>query len=457
MPPAPRSAVARLRLLVVATTMTLMCGVIGPAVAHAAPTPPRGEPRQCVGSTFATLGEVYDAVFDSLLPQLPAQVRRDAPAIKAQTHRTMNRLHVSLLAVSNDPRGMGASEDSPSLKYRDPVSNYIVTQLVNIRNGLSHNAISIENMTLAQAIETVWLYLSVTVFIPMKLISGTIPAIASLGPVSLGQLIALPLTLTTSIADLVYPYLREQLVGACVASVTRSEKARAGRPIKDLRFPDRVPDMLRQIADEVAIAEPGACPAIASVPLSRVVDRTVNYLEHISTDAAADRRIAARAAQLRRIMATTRVPSNLIPEDPQDFSFVEQLFAFGLGLVPTVGGTATDAIVGLIHNNSERLDFRRTIPLADLTVTKSLTAGYYSYGLATQLATLGLRQNRALTVSALQMLVPSVSREQLVQLIPNPGAVLDAPRTYGLVTFHNVLRSICLTGGADRPAGTGGR
>lgn len=446
-------SVPRLRVVLVSALVSVLAvitfagsGVAGadPAVAGRADSVGAEVPKECVGSTFATLGGIYDAVFDSLLPMMPESVRNDSESIKASAHRDMDGLRISSLAVSNHPLGLGASEDSPSLKYRDPISGYVLTQLMNVRDGTASEAITVENMTLAQAVETVYLYLYVTVIIPMTLVAGTIPPIMPLGPVSLGTLISLPLQLGAMAMGYIYSGLSNGLVDACIISVTQEQKDRAGKPIKDLRFTNQVPQVISDIAAQVLIAEEETCRPIGSLPLSRVLDRTTTYLEQVNTDPAVDGQIADQAARLRDFMEKAPVPHNLIPGDPADFSTIESLLALGLGFVPVVGGAPTQAIVGLAHNYFNGADMSQTIPLADLTVTKSMTAAFYAYSLSTHVLQLGYRENQDLAVSALQLLIPTLTPEQFAQYAPSPFALLSAPKTYGIVVYHNVLRSLCL-------------
>jgi len=425
-------------------------GVIGAAgSASAAPpapsttTPGDGPPKECVGSNFATLGGIYDAVFDSLLPQMPEQVKRDAASIKAAAHRDMDGLRVSSLAISNHPVGLGASEDSPSLQYRDPISQYVLTQLMNIRNGTEYEAITLDNMTLSQAVETVYFYLYITVIIPMNLVAGTIPPIMPIGPVSLGMLISLPLSLGSMAINMIKEALSTALLDACIVSVTQEEKDKAGQPVKDLRFPNRVPQILTDIAGQVLIAEEKTCPSVGTLPLSRIVDRTSHYLQD-TTDASTSAQVADQTARLQDFMSRAQVPHNLIPEDPADFGTIETLMALGLGFVPYVGGAPTQAITGLVGNHLKGADMSETVPLSDLTVTKSMTAGYYAYALSTHVFNLAFTQSKPATASALQLLLPTLTPEQLTQLIPNPGSLINAPNTYGLIVYHNVLRSVCL-------------
>lgn len=439
--------------VVLSLTLVLFGGsgvVANVGSAAADPAPPStsspqvtNPPTECVGSSFATLGGIYDAIFDSLLPQMPEQVQRDATSIKAAAHRDMDGVRVSSLAISNHPKALGASDDSPSLEYRDPLSQYVLTQLMNIRNGTEFEAITLENMTLSQAVETVYFYLYITVIIPATLVAGTIPPIMPIGPVSLGMLISLPLRIGTMAIDMIKSALSEALIDACIVSVTKEQKDSAGQPVKDLRFPNQVPQILTNIAGQVLIAEDKTCPSVGSQPLSRVVERTSHYLQD-TTDASTSAQVADQTARLQDFMSRAQVPHNLIPADPADFDTIETLMALGLGFVPYVGGAPTQALTGLVSNILDGADMSQTVPLADLTVTKSMTSAYYAYALSTHVFTLAYNESDDLTVSLLQMLLPSLSPEQLTQLIPSPGSLINAPNTYGLIVYHNVLRSVCL-------------
>ncbi|MET9201317.1 hypothetical protein [Gordonia sp. NPDC003585] len=438
--------------VVLAVAIALTAGERGVA-AVAAPSKSPAAPTECVGSRFATLGAVYDAIFDSFLPMMPAQIRDRSASIKAQAHRDMGALKISTLAVSTHPYDLGADERSPIMKYRDPVSQWIVTQLVNVRDGHGGDVISVENLTVAQAVETVWLYLYVTVMVPLTIARRSIPSIGPLvGPFSIGTLLTLPIVLGVLGATAVYNSLSSNLVKACIVSVTESQKRSAGKPVKDLRFTNAVPAIVRDIASQVSVADPKTCPAIGNLPVSRIVDRTSTYLRAITRDAGTQRQIGDLSTRVQTFLRSYRVPHNLIPADPADFNSGEgALSQIGLILIPYVGGAPLDIAIGLNHNLRDG-HIADTVPLSDLTVTKSLTAAYYTYALTAHFIELIWRYGASdPTATMINSLFPGAGIT--ADMIPRSTGIIGAPNLYGLVVFHNVLRSLCLTED-KRPAST---
>ncbi|MDL9938753.1 hypothetical protein QSJ18_18555 [Gordonia sp. ABSL1-1] len=435
-------------LVALALTVTVAVTVADRAVASAAPAgaPPVGAvaPTECVGSRFATLGAVYDAVFDSFLPVLPPDVRERSVSIKARAHRDLSALRISTLAVSNHPYDLGADDRDPIMTYRDPVSQWIVTQLVNVRDGHEADAITVDNLTVAQAVETVWLYLYVTVMVPLTIARRTIPKIATVaGPITVGMLLTLPITLGVMAATALYKTISKKLVDACIVSVTESQKRTAGRPVKDLRFTNSVPSIVRDIAGQISVADADTCPPIGGLPLSRIVTRTSSYLQAINKDRAVDARIAGLTDQILRFMRTTRVYPNLIPADPADFQGATAALSSIGTLIPYVGGAPLDIGIGLSQNLREG-HIGDTVALSDLTVTKSLTAAYYAYALSAHLVELVWQEaGTDPTASMLNNLFPGAGIT--AAMLPRSTGLLGAPNLYGLVVYHNVLRSTCLT------------
>lgn len=419
---------------------------------HSAPTS-GDEPRECVGSRFATFGAVYDAVFDSLLPMLPSEIKKQAPTIRARAHRDMQGMRISSLAVSNHPYDLGADDKDPIMTYLDPISQWIVSQLVGVREGRDAEAIPVENLTVAQAVETVWLYLYVTVMVPLTVIRRTVPSIATVaGPITVGTLLTLPILLGVFAATQLYQAISSALVESCVVSVTRSQKENAGKTVKDLRFAGAVPGIVRDIARQVDVADAQTCPPIGGLPLSRIVSRTSSYLQSITADSATDRRIGAAADQVQNWMRHTRVTDNLIPADPADFSTPEYAISQIGALIPYVGGAPLDIAIGLNHNRGEGADFGRTVPLSSLSVTKTLTAAYYSYALAAHVIELAWQEGGTDPSAALLAdLFPGAGIT--ADMIPRSTGIVGAPNLYGLVVYHNVLRSMCLAED-KRPAPT---
>ncbi|WP_237421586.1 hypothetical protein [Gordonia sp. SID5947] len=411
---------------------------------HSRPVDRSTEPKECVGSRFATFGAIYDAIFDSLKPYLPQEIQQKSATIKAGAHRDMSRLRIASLAVSNHPYDLGADDKDPIMKYRDPISQWVVSQLVAVREGRAGEAIPVENLTLAQAVESVWLYLYVTVMVPLTVLRRTLPSIGPLaGPLTIGTLITLPILLGVFAATQLYKSISEKLVDSCVVSVTRSQKANAGKSVKDLRFAYAVPGIVRDIAGQVAVADADTCKPIGDLPLTRIVTRTSDYLQAITTNPATDRQIVGMTKRLQEYLRTTRVHQNLIPADPADFNTPEYILSQVGVLIPYVGGAPLDVVIGLSHNRNNKQDFGATVPMSDLTVTKSLTAAYYAYALAAHMVELAWQEGGTDPAAALaNELFPGLGIT--TDMMPKSTGIVGAPNLYGLVVYHNVLRSMCL-------------
>ncbi|GAB88201.1 hypothetical protein [Gordonia rhizosphera] len=374
---------------------------------------------------------------------MPTQVRARSADIKASAHRDMDRLRISQLAVSSHPYDLGADPESPIMTYRDPISQWLVTQLISVREGRAGQAIPVEYLTLARAVETAWLYLYVTVMIPASVAARSMPAIATIaGPLTVGTLIALPIMLGVYGARQIYQTVSKRLIDACIVSVTRSQKERAGKSVKDLRFAYPVPEVVKDMAGQVMLADSRSCKPIGDLPLTRIVTRTSDYLQSISPGVQGQR-IRAATANLDRFMRSTTVPDNPIPADPADFNTIEKALSLGLSPVPFVGGAPIDIILGLNHNRNKKLDFAHRVPLSSLSVTKSLTAAYYAYGLATSMVEIAWRQGGMDPAAALvNQLFPGLGITSA--MLPKTTGIVGAPNLYGLVVFHNVVRSLCL-------------
>ncbi|GAB10526.1 hypothetical protein GOARA_058_00090 [Gordonia araii NBRC 100433] len=412
--------------------------------APAAPAFPRNlsptAKAECAGSQFVTLGVLFDSVFDSFLPILPAQIKKDAPAIKARARGDMKRLKISTLWISNHPYDMKADDDDPIMRYRDPISQHIVTQLVRVRNGETSHAISADNLTLAQAVETIFLYLYVTVLVPATIFRKSVPKLLDIGPIGLGTLISIPVILGVVGLTQLYKRMSVNLTLACIASVTDEEKAVAGKIEKDLRFAWAVPPMIRDIANEVSVADAENCRHIGTLPLKRIVARTSTFLQRTNPELAPQVRDVTR--QLNLYMRNTRLHHNWIPADPADFNTAEWVLSQVSYMIPVVGGAPIEALIGLNRNHLDKLDFNETVPLSELTVSHSLTAAYYAYSLTAHVIeaiwTLGAADQ------ASGLLSDIVNADIAPNLMPRTTGILTAPNFYGLVVFHNVLRSVCL-------------
>ncbi|MGC4932484.1 hypothetical protein ACLQ3C_02195 [Gordonia sp. DT30] len=415
----------------------------------------RGKPTVCVSGEFTSLSVVYDSLFASILPSLPPQLRQNAYAARQAAHRDMERLNVSTLAISDNPMALGADSDDPSTKYRGPVSQWIITQLLKIRDGQDGEAIPLGNITLTQAVETAWLYLFVTVIAPAKLATQLTPFLGSpLTPTSLSSLdgfitynTILQLAVQGGVlgSQTLYQAIAAMVMNQCVARVTGDQRAQAGRPSTDTTYDIDLPAAVREAAGQVALADDDTCRPIGDLPLSRIVTRTGDYAQHLVTTTAQKKRIADETNAVVAKMRTTRLPHNLIPADPADFTQLESVASLVGSMIPYVGGAPLDITIGLKHNLNQGDNPFETVSVADLTVTKSLTAAYYSYYLSLYLFTTvgGLAEGQIFGSPSPGFLSPSRAL----------GALAALPLTYGLVNYHNVIRSMCLS--EDDTTGSG--
>ncbi|WP_187582415.1 hypothetical protein [Gordonia sp. OPL2] len=417
-----------------------------PPSTSAQPTASSPNAKQCVGSDFATLGKIYDAIFDSFLPYLPPQVKRDKDKIKAQTHRDMDRLRISNMLVSNHPNQLGAQRGDPIMKYRDPISLYVVSQLLNIRHGKQFQAVTVENLTLAQAVETAWLLIYTTVIIPLTVVLSAVPNIAPIwGPINVRFLVTLPFYVGIYGARYVYQFISSALVNSCLVSMTKEERDRAGKPIKDLRFSGSVPKFIQDIAGQVDLADQKGCEPIGNQPMSRIVDRTTKYLTDANKDPATRAAIAAISKDVENRMRNTWVPVNLIPADPADYNQIEGIISLLGGYVSpdipitigdnsfgiATGGAPLDIVLGLVHNFNQGKNMGAQVRLWDLPVTKSMTAAYYTMYFSIYVA-------QVIYANALPIALPGIAN-----LVPRPFGLFYAPLNFGFTAYHNVLRSMC--------------
>ncbi|MGB6124840.1 MAG: hypothetical protein WBG47_05770 [Gordonia sp. (in: high G+C Gram-positive bacteria)] len=399
--------------------------------------------KTCVGPEFATLGAIFSAIFDSFTPLIPPAQRGPVLDARSRVLGDLHELQISSLAVTNSPGGLGASKDAPMNKYRDPLSQWVVTQLMNVKAGTAAQPIRADNLTVMQAVESAWLYFYLTAVVPLTLVKSMLPADYSLGPVSVGTLLTLPMTIGAAGMKLFYKAMSVTLISNCLARMTPDEKARAGKPDHDLSFDAQVPEILTKVAGELAIAEPGSCPSIADMTLSQLVGRTSSFLQKQVSDPEDAKQIELLTKGLQLFMKYAPVPANLIPADPVDDDTVEELMDRGLGVAAAPEVTVETIRASLTDDETKRASLAEMTPLGELTVTKTLTAAFYAYSLTTLLV--GHLNDAAAAALAIEM--------GGVDLMPRISGLYDAPKTYGLVVFHNTLRSVCFTpDGSGAPA-----
>lgn len=412
----------------------------------------------CVSGEFTTLRVVFDSIFESTLPSLPPSMRAAARQQQQIAHRDMARAHVSTLAVSEHPMSLGADTDDPATKYRSPLSQIIVSDLLKIRDGRQNEAIALENITLTQAVETGWLYffagvlaplgfgISVTPSLGSPLTSAPAPLNQLAGYVSYNTLLQIAFQGSKLGLQLLYASTSNAFLNQCVAKVTQEQKDQAGKPSEDVIYDIPIAPIISETANQLALADSDKCAPVGSLSLGRIISRTGEYAKAQTSSPAAKRKIDAETKRILAQAKTTRVHHNLIPADPADFTQAEQIASLLGSLIPYVGGAPLDIILGLTHNNNKGDNMLETVSIADLTVTKSLTAAYYSYYLSLYLFSTAGGLLEAPLLSAAGISTPF----SFTRII---GATLGLPLTYGLISYHNVIRSMCLV--EDDQTGTG--
>ena len=407
-----------------------------------------GEDTICVSAEFTTLAVVFDAVYESLLPSLPSSMHRDAAAARDAVHRDMENILVSSLALTENPMALGADADDPAARYNSPISQMVVSTLLKIRDGRQNEAIPLANVTLLQAVETVWLYLMVTVIIPARTLIGLVPNAETLGAFGatspLGDGHSTFMTILnfamfggTMGLNLLYSGTLSGLLNSCVAQVTPEQKELAGRP-SERTLNISVPEIVTATANQLALADRDTCTPIGDLTLGDILQRTSDDAAAAASTDAEKRRLQVNTAEALAQLRAVRVPQHVIPADPADFNTAESLLstvapiAAGIVGLPPISAPLS-IVIGLSHNNNQGNDFGDTVPLADLTVTKSLTAAYYTYAFSLWVFQLGLWGTSQFTTIA-----PPVRWALGVA-----GSLAALPLAYGLVTYHNVVRSMC--------------
>ncbi|KSU60889.1 hypothetical protein AS181_02235 [Gordonia sp. SGD-V-85] len=416
------------------------------------PTPKslEGAETRCASGDFTTLAVVYDSVFDAVYEVLPPSLRAAARQSRIAAHRDMRRLHVSTLAVTEHPLTLGADDD-PALDYRDPISQLLVSNLLKIRDGRHTEAIPLGNITVIQAVETVWLYLFTTVLIPARVLAGSTPDLGSPFAGTDADFLAPFVTYNWLISAFVFSsefavkaLLRataKTVLDQCVARVTDEQRAQAGRPSDTVRFDIPIPPIVSEIADHLALADVETCTPIGSLTLGRLVRYvSAQAQENNPADAPA---IRAETTRILGVMRGIRIHHNLIPLDPAEDRSVGEMGASLFGsLIPVFGGAPLDILLGIGHNLGHGADPWETVSLDELTVSKPITAAHYAYKLALHL----IREVG-------NVIEPSIVGDSPLRPTRLLVTVLGLPMTYGLVTAHHVIRSMCLR--VDDTTGSG--
>lgn len=416
----------------------------GTATAAAAPDAVPVSESTCVGSNQATLGAIFDAVLQASKPILPQPFLDSYDDIRAEGHRRLNDTGISTLAVSNPAAVQSPDPEAGINKYGDPLTRYLVTQLMNVKNGDEAAVIRAENLTLGQAVETAYFLIYTTAVIPANIIAGMIPSMVGLGPINAGMLISLPLRIGAAGLTAIYDAAQSQLEQSCLVWADPDSIAAAGRPDREVDLGFEAPAFVEELAAGLSIA--GAdCPPATELTLADVLARTGDYLRATRPDPDSVRQLDDQQAQLTGILEQTMVPAGLIPANPDDFSTIEKFLSTALGIVPTVGGAATEALVGLVHEAFAGKDFTVVQPLGAVRVGDALTAAYFGYALTTQILGIGYSAGiGGLSEQWLAGQVPDSDAVNPFDWIPSPFPLINAPNTLGLSTYRHVLSSVCV-------------
>ena len=237
-----------------------------------------GKDTRCVSGEFTTLSVVYDSIVESLADSLPASSRASVLQQGAAVKRSMAKIKVSTLGISEHPFTLGADGDDP--QYRSPLSQIIVGNLLKIRDGRHNEAIEVQNLTLSQAVETAWLYFTVGVMAPLQTGVGLFRTVNFGDGVSSIVLTIASFGLSGGSMALGYLYsgISNAILNQCVARVTDEQKEQAGKP-SDEPFEIDIHPLIDEAANQLALADNDTCPAVADQSLGRIVERTREYLK----------------------------------------------------------------------------------------------------------------------------------------------------------------------------------
>lgn len=432
----------------------------------------RNEDTTCVSSEFTTLSVVFDSIYESLLPSLPPAAQAAVKQHQKGLQRSLRNVTVSTLSLSDDPRALGADTQDPADKYKSPHSTYIVNQLLKIRDGKQNEAIPVANITLSQAVETAWLYFFTGILAPINFALGMAPEFTDINQNSSpAAYLPLPAQITgilgsflnyntlvgiffaggQSALTILYSQTATALLNQCVARVTEEQKENAGKAHEHIRYNIPIPAIIKSTANQLALADKNTCKPVGANTLGEITERTIRQAKEAAPNAAARNRVAAQGRQIMGVLRSTYVPANLIPRDKDDFDGGQRAVSSLGGFIPFLGGAPLDVILGLAGNAGEGKNLLHQIPLSKLTVTKSITGVYYTYALSVWLfRTIG--QYAGIPALAPVQLIPGVNEFNPVRMI---STVLTLPLTYGITTYHNVVRSMCFTDDDTTGSGLG--
>jgi len=432
----------------------------------------KNEDTTCVSSEFTTLSVVFDSIYDSLLPSLPPAAQAAVKQQQKSLQRSLKNVTVSTLSLSDDPRALGADMQDPANKYKSPHSTYIVNQLLKIRDGKQNEAIPVANITLSQAVETAWLYFFTGVLAPINFALGMAPEFTDINQQSSpAAYLPLPQNITGILGSFLsyntlvgiffaggqagltalYNQTATSLLNQCVARVTEEQKENAGKAHEHIRYNIPIPAIIKNTANQLALADKDNCKPVGAKTLGEITERTIKQAKDAAPNAQARARVAAEGRQMMGILRSNYIPANLIPKDKADFDGTEQAVSTIGGFIPVLGGAPLDVILGLSSNVRQGQSLGHQIPLSKLTVTKSITGVYYTYALSVWLfRTIGTYAG--IPALAPVELIPGVNKFNPVRMI---STVLTLPLTYGITTYHNVVRSMCFTDDDTTGSGLG--
>lgn len=426
----------------------------------------KNEDTTCVSAEFTTLSVVFDSIYASLIPSLPPAAQAAVKQHQKSLQRSLKNITVSTLSLTDNPLTLGADNRDPSTKYKTPISQYIVSQLLKIRDGKQNDAIPVANITLSQAVETAWLYFFVGVLAPLQFAVGAAPVLGTPAgvdaqgnpvPESTSPLNGTPLSFLATLVtynqllsiffaggnaglNILFNQTTNSLLNQCVARVTEEQKNNAGKAHEHIRYNIPLPAIIKSTAKQLALADNASCRPVGANTLGEITERTIRQAKESAPNAAARNRVAAQGRQIQGILRGTYIPHNLIPADKQDFTGTESAISTIGGFIPFLGGAPLDVLLGLGHNLGQGANLGQQVPLSKLTVTKSLTGVYYTYALSIWLF-------RTIPQAFSLAGMPLLERTPVGALDPirTISTIATLPLTYGLVTYHNVVRSMCFT------------
>lgn len=423
-------------LLLGGMTFVAPTAYAAPAVAPAGiPATAPADPTEevCLDANELTMLQMVDLVAEQLA------AKADAHTLKVQTTQLKALLRQSRVAyvhVSTPQTQL----NKQAADVNDPLVTYIAGTLLKVRAGEAAQEISVGQVTVAQAVETLLLGMRI-VGIPVKLIGDSMPSIMALpgadsvdlAPVgsagknltdlpligtyfTVGGVASLPLSYGPSIILAIAKAIRDAVEdNDCLGKAVKDDNA--GKPVEGSRAAVAISPEMRNIANKVDLAG-DKCRPLGDVPLGIAVDRQVAEMR--PKVAKQDlKQFDANVAAVKHRLNTGYIDKALVPLRSED---IGGLIAF---LDNPVATTGFSIVASLVDGRQGQY-----IPLKDLTVRNAT--------------------DYIMLVNAIVSMIASPvwgaiigSAGPVAAFVPSPVPLLMAPTTIGLQLTRDTMRVMC--------------